>query len=124
MNFQSTVIPNAEDYLTSSASFSGTKRTILSKDFKGGRVNNAFGSTELDFTAADMTGTAVLDINLAFGEITIVVPCDWRVDADMSQFLAVVEDYRPAKYQYQSTDKILILKGSSCCGSIEVHHNC
>jgi predicted membrane protein len=124
MNFQSTVIPNTEDYLYSNTSFSGVKRRVISKDFKGGKISNSFGSTELDLTGAELSGTAVLDINLSFGEITIVVPCDWRVDTDLSQFMAVVEDYRASKYQYQTSDKVLVLKGVSCCGSIEVHHNC
>ena len=55
-------MPNAEDYIQSTAVFSGIKKTILSKDFKGGKVSNIFGSTELDFTNAHLTGTALLDI--------------------------------------------------------------
>lgn len=122
MNFQSTVIPNPEDYLDSTAFFSGVKRTILSKNFKGGKVNNVCGSTEIDLTGADLTGTAVLDLSLAFGEVTIAVPADWRIDADISQFLAAVDDYRNNIYKTRTSDKVLILKGSSVCGSIELHN--
>jgi len=120
MNFQSTVMPNAEDYLQSTAVFSGIKKTILSKDFKGGKVSNIFGSTELDFTNADLTGTAMLDISQAFGEVTITVPTDWRIEADLSQLMAVVDDFRNNTYLAKNSDKVLILKGISFCGNVEI----
>ena len=71
MNFQPTIIPNAEDHLDATTIFGGIKKTILSKDFKGGKVSNWFGSTELDFTNADLNGVAILDISQAFGETYI-----------------------------------------------------
>jgi len=124
MNIQPTVIPNTEDYLNSSACFSGVKRTVISKDFKGGRINNVFGSTELDLSNADINGIAILDLSVAFGEVVITVPCGWRIDADLSQFMATVEDNRDNVYQTQNTDKVLLLKGSSTCGLVEIQHNC
>jgi hypothetical protein len=120
MNFQSTVMPNAEDYLQSTAVFSGIKKTILSKDFKGGKVSNIFGSTELDFTNADLAGTAMLDISQAFGEVSITVPTDWRVEADISQLMAVVDDFRNDVYRAKNSDKVLILKGISFCANVEI----
>ena len=120
MNYQSTVMPNAEDYLQSTAVFSGIKKTILSKDFKGGKVSNIFGSTELDFTNADLTGTAMLDISQAFGEVSITVPTDWRIEADLSQLMAVVDDFRNNTYLAKNSDKVLILKGISFCGNVEI----
>ena len=120
MNFQSTVMPNAEDYLQSTAIFSGIKKTILSKDFKGGKVSNIFGSTELDFTNADLNGTALLDISQAFGEVTITVPTDWRIEADLSQLMAVVDDFRNNTYLAKNSDKVLILKGISFCANVEI----
>ncbi len=120
MNIQSTVIPNAEDHISSSSYFSGIKKTILSKNFKGGKINNLFGATELDFTHADLTGLAILDISQAFGEVTITVPNDWRIETDFSQLLAVVDDYRNNTYQTKKSDKILMLKGVSVCASVEI----
>ncbi len=120
MNFQSTVMPNAEDYLQSTAVFSGIKKTILSKDFKGGKVSNIFGSTELDFTNADLTGTVMLDISQAFGEVTITVPTDWRIEADLSQLMAVVDDFRNDTYLAKNSDKVLVLKGISFCAHLEI----
>lgn len=120
MNFESTVIPNSEDYIHTSSLFSGIKKTVLSKDFKGGKVSNLFGSTELDFTNADLTGAAVLDISQAFGEVTIAVPRDWHVETDISQLMAVVDDYREKAFRPKQSDKVLVIKGTSLCASIEI----
>jgi predicted membrane protein len=120
MNFQPTIIPNAEDHINATSVFSGIKKTILSKDFKGGKISNWFGSTELDFTNADLTGIAILDISQAFGETTITVPDDWRIESDLSQLFAVVDDNRNNVYQTKKSDKVLLLKGISTCASVEI----
>ena len=123
MYFQSTVIPNTEDQITINAVFSGIEKNIISKEFKGGKINNLFGSTELDLSNADLNGIAILDISQAFGEITLTVPSDWHVETDLSQLFAVVDDYRENKYRTRDSDKVLTLKGTSVCGSIEIHNN-
>jgi hypothetical protein len=123
MNYQSTIVPNTEDQITINAVFSGIEKNIISKEFKGGKINNLFGSTELDLSNADLDGMAVLDISQAFGEITLTVPKDWHVETDLSQFFAVIDDYRENKYRSRDSDKILTLKGTSVCGSIEIHNN-
>ncbi|HEY4194932.1 MAG TPA: LiaF domain-containing protein [Mucilaginibacter sp.] len=122
MNFQPTIIPNAEDHLNATAIFGGIKKTILSKDFKGGKISNWFGSTELDFTHADLNGIAVLDISQAFGATTITVPADWRIESDLSQLFAVVDDNRDNVYQTGKSDKVLLIKGLSACASVEIQN--
>jgi len=124
MNVPPTVIPNADDYLETRVIFGGIKRTIFSKNFKGGSINNIFGSTEIDLSGADINGTAVLDITQAFGELIITVPADWHIDADFSQFMATIEDYRNNVYQTRSTEKMLLLKGNSTFGLVQIQqHN-
>ncbi|MGZ3752418.1 MAG: hypothetical protein ACXVB0_19635 [Mucilaginibacter sp.] len=123
MSFQPTVIPNAEDHLNATAIFGGIKKTILSKNFKGGKISNVFGGTELDFTHADLNGVAVLDISQVFGGMVITVPNDWRIETDLSQLFAVVDDYRDNVYQTKKSDKVLVLKGSSVCASVEIQNS-
>src|SRR5579872_3332327 len=38
--------------------FGGTKKKIVTKDFKSGEVNSVFGGNDLDFSQADINGTA------------------------------------------------------------------
>ena len=120
MNFQPTIIPNAEDHLNATAIFGEIKKTILSKDFKGGKVSNLFGTTKLDFTNADLNGIATVDISQAFGEIVITIPADWRIESDTSQFFAVVDDSRDNIYQTKKSDKTLLLTGYSVFASAEI----
>jgi hypothetical protein len=120
MNFQPTIIPDTADHLATSSIFSGIKKSVFSKDFKGGKVSNLFGSTEIDFTNADLNGTAILDISQAFGSTTITIPADWRVETDGSQFFAVIDDSRDHIYQTRSSDKTLVLKGLSMFASVEI----
>jgi predicted membrane protein len=115
-----TITTNREDYLNTTTIFGGVKRTILSKDFKGGHIQNIFGSTELDFTYADITGIVTLDISQAFGEITIAVPADWRVETDLVHFCSVVDEDRTYNNRGYNSSKVLLLKGVSVMAVIDV----
>jgi hypothetical protein len=123
MNMQSTIIPNTEDQININSVFSSIDKPVISKDFKGGKVNNIFASAELDLSNADLTGTAILTISQLFGELTLTIPADWHVETDVSQFFAIVEDYRENKYHAKNSDKILILNGTSVFANIEIHNN-
>lgn len=114
------VINNTEDFINTSTIFGCVQRTILSKNFKGGKVTNLFGSTELDFTYADITGIAELDISQAFGEITLAVPADWRVEADIAHFCSVVDEDRCYTNRGYSSNKVLLLKGLSVFAVVDV----
>jgi len=122
MSYQPTVIPNSEDYIIADTLFGSIERTVISKDFKGGRVRNLFGGTELDFSQSELNGMAVLDISQAFGQTTITVPGDWRVVADISQVMAVVDDYRNDVYKSKNSEKVLVLKGTSFCANVEIQN--
>jgi predicted membrane protein len=111
---------NYDDYIDSIAVFGGVKKSILSKDFKGGEIINVFGSTELDFTRADINGTVVIDISQAFGKIKITVPGNWSVVNDISQILAQTEDKRRYTNYVADNEKILVLEGTSICAAVKI----
>ena len=123
MNLQSTIIPNTEDQININSVFSSIDKPMITKDFKGGKINNMFASTELDLSNADLAGMAILNISQVFGEITLTVPSDWHVEVDLSQLFAVVDDYRENKYGAKSSDKVLVIKGTSVFANIEIHNN-
>jgi len=111
---------STEEYINTSTLFGAINRAILSKNFKGGKVRNLFGSTELDFTYADITGVVTLDISQAFGEVTLVVPADWRVEEDLSHFCSVVDEDRCYNNRGYSSNKVLLLKGLSIFAVVDV----
>jgi len=121
-NFSSLVGSDFTGYINATTVFGEIQKSVISKDFKGGKVNNFFGSTVLDFSNADINGIAVVDISQAFGEIIISVPANWRVEVDLTQLFAAVEDKRMSKYQKNSNDKILVLTGISGFANIELRN--
>jgi len=111
---------NPSDYVNSTVVFGEIKNTIISKDFKGGRISSLFGAIKLDFTNADINGVVVLDISQAFSETKIRVPNDWRVEADQTLLLATIEDKRIDVAQNINASKVLILTGTSLFGVISI----
>lgn len=111
---------NPDDYINTTAIFGGVQKTILSKDFRGGHIGNLFGSTELNFTHADLAGVAILDISQGFGEVKITVPRDWWIEADTTQIFATVEDKRTDISESYNSTKILVVRGASVFGVVEI----
>jgi len=123
MNLQSTIIPDTDNQININSLFSSLDKPMITKDFKGGKINNLFASTELDLSNADLSGVAVLNISQLFGEITLIVPSDWHVETDISQLFATIDDYRENKYHTRNSDKVLTIKGTSIFANIEIHNN-
>ena len=108
-----------DDYLDITSIFSGVKRKVLSKDFKGGDVAVIFGGADIDFTMADINGRVVLEITQIFGGIKLVVPPHWHVTSDVVSLFAGFDDKRINKTDYGS-DKILVLRGTSFFAGVEI----
>jgi predicted membrane protein len=109
-----------DDYLDAVSVFGGVKKTILTKDFKGGEIVNIFGGAELDLTQADINGRVVLDITQIFGGTKIVVPSNWQVVSDIAAVFASVDDKRIRSTVASGSEKILVLKGVSIFAGIDI----
>jgi len=121
MNYQySAFATNPDDYIDTNIFFGEIKKTILSKEFKGGKVTNVFGATKLDFSYADISGVVVLDISQVLGELKLIVPDNWRVEPDLSQFFATVTDKRVDLGETRNTNKVLVLTGSNVMGEVKI----
>jgi predicted membrane protein len=121
MDAQSNTLASVDlDYLKTTTMFGEVNRTILSKNFKGGKISNLFGETNLDFTSADPSGVVVLDISQAFGEINLTVPTNWQVESDLSQFCAATENERGDATPLKGSGKILVLTGNSVFAKVKV----
>jgi predicted membrane protein len=121
MNTQSTTFtPDVDDYIDTNIVFGEIKKIIMSQDFKGGKVHNMFGATELDFSLANLKGMVVLDISQAFGETKITVPKDWRVETDLSHFCSAEDDHRRDLSQTRNSDKVLVITGTSAFAELGI----
>ncbi len=109
------------DYLKINSVFSGVKRTILSKNFKGGTVSCMFGGAEIDLTQADINGRVVLRIEQAFGGTKLMIPPHWNVQNEIDGAFHGVDDKR--NYNAASMpdpSKVLVLKGSCMFAGVDI----
>ena len=92
----------------------------MNQVFKGGKVSNIFGGTEIDLTQATLAeGRNELIIECIFGGVTLIVPSDWKVVLNMSSIMGGFSDKR--MYIKESSDsRILIVKGTAIFGGGEV----
>jgi len=110
----------SEDILDSTSIFGGVKKTILSKNFKGGEIVNIFGGSEIDLSQADIKGRARLELTQVFGGTKLIVPSNWQVKIEMAAIFGGVEDRRSVQKADLDPNKILSLGGTSMFGGIEI----
>ncbi len=115
---------NDEDVIDDLNIFSGSKRTITSANFIGGKVTSFFGGSEYNMLGANISERrAVLDVLTIFGGTKILVPTDWQVQIDVISIFGGYTDKRNALPPVQtSADKILIIKGLVIFGGGEVRN--
>ncbi|MES2565255.1 MAG: hypothetical protein V4565_00210 [Bacteroidota bacterium] len=113
---------SSEDDLIESTTFMGSvKKNILSKSFKGGEVTNVFGGSEINLSQADMDKTATLELTNVFGGTRLVIPANWEINSELVSVLGNIEDKRPVQTNLNPENvKILILKGTTFMGGIEI----
>src|SRR6185312_4994854 len=111
-----------DDVINMDCVFSGFKKNIITKDFKGGNISCVFGGGNLNLTQADINGKQVLTINNVFSGMKIIVPANWEIQTDVNTMFGGVEDKRPYQTIVTNPDKILVIKGSVTFGGIEIQN--
>jgi predicted membrane protein len=86
------------DYLDEVSIFGGGEKIITSGNFKGGKITNIFGGSEINFLQAKLApGTIYIDVFTLFGGSTLIVPADWNVKVDMVSIFGGFGDKRDIK---------------------------
>jgi hypothetical protein len=111
---------SVEDYVDSTAIFGGVKKNIITKNFKGGDVVSVFGGTELNLMQADMQHPVVLESTQIFGGTTLIVPPHWQIKSEMVAIMGGIDDKRPALPHGYDPNKVLILKGTTLFGGLNI----
>lgn len=110
---------SGEDFLDITSILGGTKRSVLSKDFKGGDITSFLGGTELNLSQADIQGRVVLDITSILGGTKLIVPSNWDIQSELVTVFGSMEDKRQNMVAVDP-GKVLLLKGTSFMGGIEI----
>lgn len=109
----------SESFMKHFVLMSGIKRTITSKEFRGGELTAIMGGLEIDLREAQIEGSeAVLDTFIVMGGIEIRVPLGWTVVVRAVPVMGGVDDktYSPKEGEV----KRLIITGNIVMGGIEV----
>ncbi|WP_242926478.1 LiaF transmembrane domain-containing protein [Pontibacter vulgaris] len=110
-----------EDYVNATAIFGGIKKSIISKNFKGGDIVSVFGGTELNLTQADMQFPAVLETTQIFGGTTLIVPSNWSVKSEVVAIMGGVDDKRiVVPGTNYDPNKVLVIKGTALFGGLNI----
>lgn len=127
-NFRNHHKPNNVAHVTDDSrliidvTFGGRKEIITAKDFKGGDVSVSFGGSEINLTQADIfEDNAVLNFNISFGSVELIVPSNWEIVNEIHPTMGSVDDERVIHASSPGeVRKKLILRGNCSFGSIEI----
>ncbi|HEY0678608.1 MAG TPA: LiaF domain-containing protein [Chitinophagaceae bacterium] len=113
-------VPSSEDVIDVTSVFGGSKRIVLSKNFKGGSVVAIFGGSEVNLTQADFKSPVRIEVEAIFGGAKLIVPSNWEVRTETTAILGGIDDKRdPAAMT--DPEKVLILEGTVIFGGIEIN---
>ncbi|HEY2582606.1 MAG TPA: LiaF domain-containing protein [Mucilaginibacter sp.] len=112
-------LTHPDDVVSTTVFFGEVKKSILSKNFRGGTVTNVFGRTTLDFSKADINGLVVIYMTQFFSEVRIRVPENWHVVTDVSNVFVVVDDKRRNTANIDKS-KVLVLNGTGIFANIKI----
>lgn len=111
---------SGEESLNCSSVFGGVKKTITSKNFKGGMINCFMGGVEVNLSQADIIAPVSIEIMQAFGGTKLVVPPHWEIHSEAVAIFGGFEDKRTPQPGKFDAKKVLILKGTTLFGGIEI----
>lgn len=110
----------SDNEMDTTAVFCGTRKTVISKDFKGGEIVTVFGGTEINMMQADINGQVVLDVVTVFGGLKLIVPSHWEVRSNLVTIAGGVDDKRSTPHSTTENPKVLILEGTVILGGVDV----
>ena len=108
------------DYLSSTSVFGGVKKNIISKNFQGGEIITFLGGAEINLSQADIQGRVILDVTQVLGGTKIIVPPHWDVISEVAAVFGGVEDKRFLQPGVIDHNKVLIIRGTSLLGGIDI----
>ena len=110
-----------DEYIDDLAFFGGGQRTVISQNFRGGKVTSIFGGSEFNFINSQPAKEGcVIDVFTIFGGSKYIVPEDWKVHTEVVSIFGDFNDKRFVNPENQDTTKILRIKGFVIFGGGEI----
>ncbi len=100
--------------------FGGGNRIFQGREFKGGRITNVFGGSDIDFSGVELgEGTNVLDLTCIFGGAKLLIPSNWCVKNDIVSILGGVSEKNKGP-KTDASGKTLVITGKVVFGGAEI----
>lgn len=109
-----------DETIESVSIFGGVKKMVTSKNFRGGDIVCFMGGAEINLSQADLQGPATVEIVQGFGGTKLVIPPHWEIRSEAVAIFGAVEDKRPPHPGVFDPNKILIIRGTTIFGGIEI----
>ena len=112
----------SDDYVNEKCVFGGLNLNVTSKQFKGGKIEAVFGGGKVNLLNAELSteGKNILEVDLVFGGIELIVPRDWNIVIKTNSILGGFSE----KYGTMSKDidpaKELVIVGKTVFGGGEI----
>lgn len=116
----SSIFNDSSDYINLEAVFTNVQKRVLSKKFKGGKAFALFGGMEIDLSQADLGEKPVLEVELTFSGLKLILPPHWDVHLDVTNMFAGVEDKRVYPQASADSSKVLKIKGTVIFGGLDI----
>lgn len=109
------------DTLNETMIMGGSNKKIFTKNFEGGQMNCIMGGGQIDFTEADLSPNAVLNVFLVMGGLELRVPKDWNIIMDVMPIMGGIND-QITKFpdNVVDKDKKLFITGNIVAGGVEI----
>ena len=113
-----------QDMIDEMAIFGGGQKIITSKNFKGGKITNIFGGSNIDFSQAQLASAInVIDIVALFGGAKLIVPRDWDIVLEVTAIFGGFSDKRIVdNHIVHDPSKKLVVKGFAIFGGGEINY--
>jgi hypothetical protein len=109
-----------DETIESVSIFGGVKKVVTSKNFRGGDIVCFMGGAEINLSQADIQGPATVEIVQGFGGTKLIIPPHWEIRSEAVAIFGAVEDKRPPHPGSFDPNKVLVIRGTTIFGGIEI----
>ena len=110
-----------KDVLDETAIFGGRSMSLVSEQFRGGKITSIFGGSKINLLYCKPVEGCVIDVATIFGGTKIIVPENWNVKTEVVSIFGGFEDKRGnSVISRVDQSKVVVIKGSAIFGGGEI----
>lgn len=115
---------DSKDFIDEVAIFGGGEKSVHSDNFRGGKVTNIFGGSEIDLTDCRLPADSQeieIEVVVIFGGCELIVPRDWKIQIDAVQiFGGFSNKLRKRDEEIVLSPQTVYIRGVAILGGAEI----